>query len=105
LESRTSATFAERTWSSGPDARAAACSPGSRAIDQDVRSILQQPLAVYEIELGQLERARPDIIVTQDLCDVWLAGSRDISGMWMPELIERAGGTRSGRPRATPPRR
>jgi hypothetical protein len=63
---------AERTWSSGPDARAAACSPGSRAIDQDVRSILQQPLAVYEIELGQLERARPDIIVTQDLCDVWL---------------------------------
>jgi iron complex transport system substrate-binding protein len=35
---------------------------GSRAIDRHVRSILQQALAVYEIELSRLEIARPDFI-------------------------------------------
>src|SRR2546428_3991520 len=43
---------------------------GSRAIDREVRSVLQDALAVYEIELARLEAARPDVIVTQDLCDV-----------------------------------
>ena len=51
---------------------------GSGAIDRDVRSILQQALAVYEIELGELERARPDIIVTQDLCDVCAVAFSDV---------------------------
>src|SRR5262245_13506257 len=51
---------------------------GSRAIDHDVRSILQQALAVYEIELGELERARPDVIVTQDLCDVCAVSFSDV---------------------------
>jgi iron complex transport system substrate-binding protein len=48
---------------------------GSRAIDRDVRSILQHALAVYEIELARLEAARPDVIVTQDLCDVCAVSS------------------------------
>jgi iron complex transport system substrate-binding protein len=51
---------------------------GSRAIDRDVRSILQQALAVYEIELAQLEAARPDVIVTQDLCDVCAVSFNDV---------------------------
>jgi len=51
---------------------------GSRAIDQDVRSILQHALAVYEIELAQLEEARPDVIVTQDLCDVCAVSFSDV---------------------------
>jgi len=51
---------------------------GSRAIDEDVRSILQQALAVYEIELAELEHARPDIIVTQDLCDVCAVSFSDV---------------------------
>jgi iron complex transport system substrate-binding protein len=51
---------------------------GSGAIDRDVRSILQQALAVYEIELAQLEFARPDIIVTQDLCDVCAVSFSDV---------------------------
>jgi len=51
---------------------------GSRAIDEDVRSILQQALAVYEIELAHLELARPDIIVTQDLCDVCAVSFSDV---------------------------
>src|SRR5262249_30873949 len=52
---------------------------GSRAIDRDVRSILQQALAVYEIELARLEAARPDVIVTQDLCDVCAVSFNDVS--------------------------
>src|SRR5215470_6338092 len=51
---------------------------GSRAIDRDVRSILQQALAVYEIELARLEAARPDVIVTQDLCDVCAVSFSDV---------------------------
>src|SRR5262249_3452671 len=51
---------------------------GSRAIDRDVRSILQQGLAVYEIELARLEAARPDLIVTQDLCDVCAVSFSDV---------------------------
>ena len=51
---------------------------GSREIDRDVRSILQQALAVYEIELARLETARPDVIVTQDLCDVCAVSFSDV---------------------------
>lgn len=51
---------------------------GSRAIDRDVRSILQQALAVYEIDLARLEAARPDVIVTQDLCDVCAVSFNDV---------------------------
>jgi iron complex transport system substrate-binding protein len=51
---------------------------GSREIDRDVRSILQQALAVYEIELARLEIARPDVIVTQDLCDVCAVSFSDV---------------------------
>src|SRR5262249_24395860 len=51
---------------------------GSRAIDRDVRSILQHALAVYEIELARLEAARPDVIVTQDLCDVCAVSFSDV---------------------------
>lgn len=51
---------------------------GSREIDRDVRSILQQALAVYEIELPRLETARPDVIVTQDLCDVCAVSFSDV---------------------------
>jgi iron complex transport system substrate-binding protein len=42
----------------------------SRDIDRDVRRIVRDALAVYDIDLAALERAAPDVIVTQDLCDV-----------------------------------
>src|SRR5215475_5150795 len=51
---------------------------GSRAIDREVRSILNSALAVYEIELERLEAARPDVIVTQDLCDVCAVSFSDV---------------------------
>ena len=39
---------------------------------------MQGALAVYEIELGRLEEARPDVIVTQDLCDVCAVSFNDV---------------------------
>ncbi|MGH7331138.1 MAG: ABC transporter substrate-binding protein [Candidatus Rokuibacteriota bacterium] len=50
----------------------------SREIDREVRSVLQEALAVYEIELARLEEARPDVIVTQDLCDVCAVSFNDV---------------------------
>ena len=50
----------------------------SRDIDREVRSVLQDALAVYEIELARLEAARPDVIVTQDLCDVCAVSFSDV---------------------------
>jgi iron complex transport system substrate-binding protein len=50
----------------------------SRGIDREVRSVLQEALAVYEIELARLQAARPDVIVTQDLCDVCAVSFDDV---------------------------
>jgi len=47
-------------------------------IDREVRSVLQEALAVYEIELARLEATRPDVIVTQDLCDVCAVSFDDV---------------------------
>jgi iron complex transport system substrate-binding protein len=50
----------------------------SREIDREVRAVLQDALAVYEIELARLEAARPNVIVTQDLCDVCAVSFDDV---------------------------
>ena len=50
----------------------------SRDIDTEVRAVLQDALAVYEIELDRLATARPDLIVTQDLCDVCAVSLDDV---------------------------
>ncbi len=42
----------------------------SGAIDAAVRGVLKNALAVYDIDEAALAAARPDVIVTQDLCDV-----------------------------------
>ncbi|HTF87212.1 MAG TPA: ABC transporter substrate-binding protein [Planctomycetota bacterium] len=42
----------------------------SGAIDRDVRQVLRDALGVYDLELEALRSAAPDVIVTQDLCDV-----------------------------------
>lgn len=44
--------------------------PSSRAVDQDVREIVRQALSIYDIDVAALQRAAPDVIVTQDLCEV-----------------------------------
>lgn len=42
----------------------------SGRIDRDVRQVLQDALAVYEVETDALAASAPGIVVTQDLCDV-----------------------------------
>lgn len=42
----------------------------SPQIDRDVRALLTDALGVYEVDLEALRAAAPDVIVTQDLCDV-----------------------------------
>lgn len=50
----------------------------SREIDRGVHRLVADALAVYEIDLQGLENARPDIIVTQDLCEVCAVSFEDV---------------------------
>jgi len=52
--------------------------PSSRAIDASVRSVLRDALAIYDIDVERLRAARPDVIVTQDLCDVCAVSLHDV---------------------------
>jgi len=52
--------------------------PSSQAIDAAVRDVLRDALAIYEIDLERLREARPDVIVTQDLCDVCAVSFDDV---------------------------
>jgi iron complex transport system substrate-binding protein len=60
----------------------------SREIDREVRRVLQDALAVYEIELARLEAVRPDVIVTQDLCDVCAVSFDDVCAA-AAKLVDR----------------
>lgn len=42
----------------------------SAAIDEAVQSHVQQGLSLYDVDLAQLRELAPDLIVTQDQCDV-----------------------------------
>jgi iron complex transport system substrate-binding protein len=53
-------------------------SPSSATIDRSVRDLVREALSVYEIELERLRAARPDVIVTQDLCDVCAVSLDDV---------------------------
>jgi iron complex transport system substrate-binding protein len=50
----------------------------SREIDSEVRAVLHDALAVYEVELERVEASRPEVIVTQDLCDVCAVSFDDV---------------------------
>ena len=50
----------------------------SGEVDRDVRRVLRDALAVYDIDLQALGEARPDVIVTQDLCDVCAVSLDDV---------------------------
>jgi iron complex transport system substrate-binding protein len=53
-------------------------SDSSRAIDAAVRSVVTEALSIYRIDLDRLREARPDVIVTQDLCDVCAVSLSDV---------------------------
>ncbi len=42
----------------------------SYGIDQRVKGLLQEGLSVYRVDADRLERLRPDVILTQDQCEV-----------------------------------
>jgi iron complex transport system substrate-binding protein len=50
----------------------------SGAIDRAVREMLKDALAVYEVEVDLLREVAPDVIVTQDLCDVCAVSLSDV---------------------------
>ena len=52
--------------------------PTSKGIDTAVRDVLKDALAVYEIDIEGLRKAAPDVIVTQDLCDVCAVSLDDV---------------------------
>jgi iron complex transport system substrate-binding protein len=47
-------------------------------IDARVKAIVQEGLSVYRVDAERLEALRPDIIVTQDQCDVCAVSLKDI---------------------------
>lgn len=50
----------------------------SLAIDRDVKRLLEQGLAVYEVDADRLKALRPDVIVTQDQCEVCAVSLADV---------------------------
>lgn len=51
-----------------------------RRIDQDVRTLVQQGLSVYQIDTALLQELRPDLIVTQDQWEVCAVPYREVLG-------------------------
>lgn len=50
----------------------------SADIDRDVRRILRDALTVYDVDAAGLAAAAPDVVLTQDLCDVCAVSVRDV---------------------------
>jgi iron complex transport system substrate-binding protein len=50
----------------------------SRAIDTAVRSLVEQGLAVYEVDADALQALAPDVILTQDQCEVCAVSLADV---------------------------
>lgn len=53
----------------------------SRAVDRAVREALAEGLPLYAVDAALLDRLRPDIILTQDLCRVCAVSSDDLRGL------------------------
>ena len=53
-------------------------SRASGAIDRDVRTLVEEGLSVYRIDVDALARLRPDVIVTQDHCQVCAVSLSDV---------------------------
>ena len=53
---------------------------GSGAIDQEIRDALRDALSIYEVDLEALRAAAPDVVITQDLCEVCAVSRDDVVG-------------------------
>ena len=52
--------------------------PSSRDIDAAIRDALRDALSIYRIDVERLRQARPEVIVTQDLCEVCAVSLDDV---------------------------
>jgi len=52
--------------------------PTSLAIDASVRAVIRDALSIYAIDERRLAELRPDVIVTQDLCEVCAVSLDDV---------------------------
>src|ERR1043165_4057148 len=53
-------------------------SGSSRAIDTAVRAVISGALSIYDVDADRLSRLAPDLIVTQDLCEVCAVSLDDV---------------------------
>ena len=51
---------------------------GSGEIDAMVLESIRQGRSIYRIKFDELKRADPDLVITQDLCDVCAVGAGDV---------------------------
>lgn len=51
---------------------------GSAAIDKAVKTLVEQGLAVYAVDSARLESLGPDVIITQDQCEVCAVSLSDV---------------------------
>ena len=51
---------------------------GSRAIDRLVRETLREALSIYHVDGDRVRELRPDVILTQSLCDVCAVSLADV---------------------------
>jgi iron complex transport system substrate-binding protein len=71
----------------------------SAAIDRDIRALVEQGLAVYRVDAERLRTLRPDVILTQDQCDVCSVSAATLSQAvddWVegrPRLVTLHGAT------------
>lgn len=56
----------------------AAPESSSAEIDKGIHELVRTSLAVYDIDIDQLAELQPDLIVTQDLCDVCAVSFTDV---------------------------
>jgi len=50
----------------------------SYQIDQRVKAIVQEGLAVYRVDAAALEALRPDVVITQSQCEVCAVSTKDV---------------------------
>ncbi|MBI4041320.1 MAG: cobalamin-binding protein, partial [Deltaproteobacteria bacterium] len=53
-------------------------SKSSREIDQQVKTLLKSALSVYEVDETKLRELKPDVILTQDQCEVCAVSLKDV---------------------------
>ena len=72
----------------------------SYEIDQRVKAIVQEGLAVYRVDAAALEALRPDVIITQSQCEVCAVSTKDVEAA----VCQMVGVARRASSRSSPTR-